>query len=74
MCLHVQILYNTAPVQYTTKCTPVTSVQIGQSVTPAGTNIPTTTVPPVQVKPLTLLQEILKSVPVRVLVISECTS
>ena len=45
----LQVLYNTAPTSYTASCTPVTAVQVGQSVIPPGTNISTTIVPPAQV-------------------------
>ena len=45
----LQVLFNTAPVSYTTSCTPVTDVQVGQSVIPPGTGISTTIVPPPQV-------------------------
>ena len=47
--LCAQVLYNTAPTSYTASCTPVTNVQVGQSVIPPGTNISTTIVPPAQV-------------------------
>ncbi|BDA41281.1 probable endoglucanase E1 [Coccomyxa sp. Obi] len=46
-----QILYNTQPSSYTAACTPVTNVQVGQSVVPPGTNIPTNAQPPPQAAP-----------------------
>ncbi len=48
-CCSAQILYNTQPSSYTAACQPVTNVQVGQSVIPPGTNIPTTAQPPPQV-------------------------
>lgn len=45
----LQVLFNTAPKSYTTSCTPVTDVEVGQSVIPPGTGISTTIVPPPQV-------------------------
>ena len=45
----LQILYNTQPSSYTASCTPVTDVQVSQSVIPPGTNIPTNAQPPPQV-------------------------
>ena len=44
----LQVLFNTQPVSYTGSCTPVTDNQVGQSVIPPGTNIPTTATPPPQ--------------------------
>ena len=45
----LQVLFDTAPKSYTASCTPVTDVEVGQSVIPPGTGISTSIVPPPQV-------------------------
>lgn len=69
----LQILYNTQPSSYTASCTPVTDVQVGQSVIPPGTNIPTNAQPPPQVTSNSILRRILSSLATACLLHAYCT-